>query len=188
MSIKKSQQLFQTQLNVIVHCMHRGICTGLTHIDKQGKMSMVNVGGKNVTKRIAMARAKIFVGPEISTLIAANNIKKGDVLTVSRLAGILAAKQTSNLIPMCHNIILSHIDVVAELIGESVVLVGKVQAEGKTGVEMEALTAVTIAALTVYDMCKAVSKTMVITEVQLLQKSGGVRGDYSCNEELSITK
>lgn len=165
------------------HCTRRGMCTELTHIDKQGKMSMVNVGDKSVTRRTATARAKIFVGPEISALIGANNIKKGDVLTVSRLAGILATKHTSNLIPLCHNIVLSHVDLTAELVGESVVLVGKVQSEGRTGVEMEALTAVTVAALTVYDMCKAVSKSMIITEVKLLQKAGGVRGDYSCNEE-----
>lgn len=180
--INRSLQLLQ-RYSCALYCTHRGMCTELTHIDKQGKMSMVNVGGKNLTKRIAMARAKIFVGPEIAALIAENNIKKGDVLTISRLAGVLAAKQTSNLIPLCHNIILSHIDVTAELVGENVVLVGRVQTESKTGVEMEALTGVTVAALTVYDMCKAVSKTMVITEVKLLYKSGGVKGDYSCNEE-----
>lgn len=136
---------------------------------------MVDVGYKKATQRVAIARASVFVGYEIAQLIVANSVAKGDVLSVSQIAGILAAKRTSELIPLCHNIPLSSVDVRAALDAEQrcVVIHATVNCEGKTGVEMEALMAVTTAALTIYDMCKALSQDIVIQNVMLLKKTGG---------------
>ena len=152
----------------------------LTHTDSSGRAVMVDVGEKAVTAREARARGRIWLGPEAFRLVLENKIQKGDVLTIAQLAGIMAAKWTSSLIPLCHNIALSKVDVKctlnqAEL---SVDLESRVRTSGVTGVEMEALTAVSVAALTVYDMCKAVTRSMVISDVRLVTKTGGVRGDY----------
>ncbi|XP_017957352.1 molybdenum cofactor biosynthesis protein 1 isoform X1 [Drosophila navojoa] len=154
-------------------------CSGLTHINAQGKAQMVDVAGKAHTTRTASAEATVLVGERLTALIAANELAKGDVLSVAQLAGIMGAKQTSLLIPLCHNIALSSVRVQATLLEQqhSVRLVATVRCSGQTGVEMEALTAVSVAALTVYDMCKAVSHDICIQNVRLLSKSGGKR-DY----------
>lgn len=153
-------------------------CSKLTHLDTSGRAAMVDVGDKPTSKRKAEAQAVIQVGLDVARLIAANSVKKGDVLTVAELAGVMGAKQTSALIPLCHNVAVSHVDVKARLEGEVVSLRSSVVCVGQTGVEMEALTAVTVAALTVYDMCKSVNRNMVILDIKLLSKSGGTRGDY----------
>ncbi|XP_013414048.1 molybdenum cofactor biosynthesis protein 1-like isoform X2 [Lingula anatina] len=152
----------------------------LTHIDMEGKAQMVSVGHKKNTLRTATASGVITVGKEVFHLIESNQVKKGDVLTVAKLAGIMGAKQCSNLIPLCHNIPLNSIEVELSLdaVSHSILIEATVSSSGKTGVEMEALTGVTIAALTVYDMCKAVTHKMVIHDIKLLSKSGGQRGDY----------
>ncbi|CAL1526180.1 unnamed protein product [Lymnaea stagnalis] len=149
----------------------------LTHTDSSGKAVMVDVGSKLTTMREARAQAIIFLGAEATRLVAANKMKKGDVMTVAQLAGIMSAKLTSQLIPLCHNINLTKVDVTCSLDEESqsVVITSLARTVGQTGVEMEALTAVSVAALTVYDMCKAVTHDMVIKDVRLLAKSGGKR-------------
>lgn len=153
--------------------------TDLTHVDRDGKIKMVDVDHKDITVRTASARAVVQVGPSISRLIHENSLKKGNVLTVAEVAGILGAKKTSELIPLCHNIPLSNIKVTVFLNEKHEVIVqALIECSGKTGVEMEALTAVSIAALTVYDMCKAVSKDIAISDIQLVSKSGGQSGDY----------
>nr|CAD7396397.1 unnamed protein product [Timema cristinae] len=152
----------------------------LTHVDDSGSAKMVDVSDKGVTIRTAVAQAVVQVGEKIGRLIRQNELKKGDVLTISQLAGILAAKRTSELIPLCHNISLSSVNLVVKLndSGSIVLISSEVRCEGKTGVEMEALTAVTVAALTVYDMCKAVSHDIVITDICLLRKDGGRSGTF----------
>jgi len=142
----------------------------LTHTDARGKAKMVDVGDKPVQYRIARATGTIRLSKETIALVQDNQVKKGDVLTVAQLAGIQAAKQTSTLIPLCHPLLLSGIDVYPEIIEEGVRIVSEVRCSGQTGVEMEALTAVSVALLTVYDMCKAVDKHMVIGPVYLLDK------------------
>ncbi|XP_055910816.1 molybdenum cofactor biosynthesis protein 1-like [Eupeodes corollae] len=138
---------------------------------------MVDVSQKNITDREATAKATVEVGPKIAQLIKANNMSKGDVLSIAQLAGIMGAKKTSEIIPLCHNIFLSSVKVNAILdeANNSVNIMATVRCTGKTGVEMEALTACSIAALTVYDMCKAVSHEIVIKDVRLCEKSGGKR-------------
>ncbi|KAH8398142.1 hypothetical protein KR215_006366, partial [Drosophila sulfurigaster] len=152
-------------------------CSNLTHIDAQGKAKMVDVAAKAQTTRVATAEAFVQVGERLTVLIAANELAKGDVLSIAQLAGIMGAKQTSQLIPLCHNIALSSVRVQATLLEtkQCVRLEASVRCTGQTGVEMEALTAVAVAALTVYDMCKAVSHDICITNVRLLSKSGGKR-------------
>ncbi|XP_015183379.1 PREDICTED: molybdenum cofactor biosynthesis protein 1 isoform X1 [Polistes dominula] len=154
----------------------------LSHIDETGKANMVDVGGKNESKRIAIAKGEIQVGPVISKLIAENNVKKGDVLSVAQLAGIMAAKRTSELIPLCHPLNVSYINVNLKLNEEShlVEIIAEVRCTGKTGVEMEALTAVSLAGLTIYDMCKhaATTHNMKITNIELVSKTGGTKGNY----------
>ncbi|XP_039289083.1 molybdenum cofactor biosynthesis protein 1 isoform X2 [Nilaparvata lugens] len=154
--------------------------SSFTHLDKDGKVYMVDVGDKKHTKRTAKAKATVVVGKEVGDLIRQNDMKKGDVLSVAKLAGIMGAKKTSELIPLCHNIFLSQVNVEAELTSdlERVEIVSTAKCEGKTGVEMEAITAATVAAITVYDMCKAINKAIVIEEVCLLEKTGGLRGNY----------
>jgi len=162
----------------------RGFCSqkngSLTHIDEKGQAAMVDVGNKDVTTRTAMAQAVVEVGADILYLIEQNSLKKGDILTTAQLAGIMAAKRTSELIPLCHNIPLSHIKVNLKLDknNHSVIITSTARCEGRTGVEMEALTATAVSALTVYDMCKAVSHDIIISEVKLVSKTGGVRGDF----------
>ncbi|KAJ9584572.1 hypothetical protein L9F63_021082, partial [Diploptera punctata] len=150
----------------------------LTHADETGRATMVDIGEKQVTSRTAMAQAIVVTGSHILNLIEENSMKKGDVLTTAQLAGITAAKRTSELIPLCHNICLSHVSVDTKLDREreAVVITSTARCEGRTGVEMEALTAAAVAALTVYDMCKAVSHDIVISEVRLMSKTGGRSG------------
>lgn len=156
-----------------------------THFDDRGKARMVDVGEKAPTHRTATAAARVLVSPETFALIRSGGMKKGDVLTVAQIAGIMGAKRTPELVPMCHPILLQGVDLSLSLDEErcAVDIRAKVRCEGKTGVEMEALTAASVAALTVYDMCKAVQKDMVITDVCLLEKSGGVHGDFHREEK-----
>jgi cyclic pyranopterin monophosphate synthase len=142
----------------------------LTHTDSTGKAVMVDVGNKENQMRIARASGHILLAPETIILIKDNLLKKGDVLTVSQLAGISAAKKTSDLIPLCHNIVLDNVRVDAIVDKTGVKVDSEVRCTGKTGVEMEALTAVSVALLTVYDMCKAVDKNMVIDNISLTEK------------------
>lgn len=158
----------------------------LSHIDEQGRARMVDVGAKPDTERVAVARGRITMRPATLALIQAGNIKKGDVLTVAQIAGIQAAKRTHELIPMCHPLLLSHIQVElspgAEAEQAWVEIEASVRTTGKTGVEMEALTAASVAALTVYDMCKAVERGMRITNLHLVHKRGGKSGTWSAAE------
>ena len=155
----------------------------LTHTDRSGQAKMVDVSPKEDSKRVAIASCRVLLGQKVFNLVASNEIAKGDVLTVAKIAGITGAKQTSNLIPLCHNINLSHVRVDLSLNEEdsSVVIEGEATTSGKTGVEMEAMTAVAIAGLTVYDMCKAASKDICITDICLQHKSGGKSGSWSRN-------
>lgn len=153
--------------------------TKLTHLDDQGRANMVDVGQKDDTERVAIAHGEILMKPETLALIRDGLLKKGDVLTVAKIAGIQAAKRTSELIPLCHPIALTKVDVELSL-DESLPGVGiraVAKTVGKTGVEMEALTAVSVAALTVYDMAKAAEKTMKIQNIRLVEKHGGKSGD-----------
>jgi cyclic pyranopterin phosphate synthase len=142
----------------------------LTHTDKKGKAAMVDVGEKEIQKRIARASGHIILGADTIRLINDNLLKKGDVLAVAQLAGISAAKQTSGLIPLCHNIVLDNVKVELSVDQTGVKAESDVNCTGKTGVEMEALTAVSVALLTIYDMCKAVDKNMVIDSISLTEK------------------
>jgi cyclic pyranopterin phosphate synthase len=146
----------------------------------KGSAEMVNVMDKPVTERIAVAEAIVDLGDKAFLAVKENQVKKGSVLDVAQIAGIQGAKLTSQLIPLCHNISLTHVDITMELLdhAHSVKIIGSARAASKTGVEMEALTAVTVAALTVYDMCKSVSKQIIIRDVKLLKKMGGQSGDY----------
>ena len=151
----------------------------LTHIDESGRARMVDVSAKDDTERVAIARGEIVMKPETLALIRAGSIQKGDVLTVAQVAGIMAAKKTSELIPLCHPLPLTKVDVQLTL-DESlpgVRITATAKTIGKTGVEMEALTAVSVAALTVYDMAKAAEKTMKIQNIRLVEKHGGKSGD-----------
>jgi len=151
----------------------------LTHVDDSGHARMVDVGAKDDTERVAIAKGEIVMKPETLALIRAGSIKKGDVLAVAQVAGIMAAKRTSELIPLCHPIPLTKVDVDL-MLDESlpgVRLIATAKTVGKTGVEMEALTAVSVAALTVYDMAKAAEKTMKIQNIRLVEKHGGKSGD-----------
>jgi len=152
----------------------------LSHIDSDGKAAMVDVSDKQVTERSATARGAVIMAPETMRLIAENGIKKGDVLSVARLAGIMGAKKTPELIPLCHPLALNAIDVDLTLDPErnAVDISATCRVAGRTGVEMEALTAVAVAALTIYDMCKAVDRAMWLTEIRLVEKSGGRSGTY----------
>jgi cyclic pyranopterin phosphate synthase len=152
----------------------------LTHLDESGRADMVDVGSKQDSERIAVAAGQVKMRPETLALIEQGALKKGDVLTIARIAGIMAAKRTSELIPLCHPIPLNKIAVDITLNNElSVVeITATARTTSKTGVEMEALTAVSIAALTIYDMAKAVDRGMQIEAVRLLEKRGGIHGDY----------
>ena len=159
--------------------------TDFTHFDEQGRAKMVDVGEKSKTQRTAVASGRVYVNEATFALIQSGGIKKGDVLTVAQIAGIMGAKQTSSLIPMCHPIMLNgvHMELRLDENNTAVEITATVSCDGRTGVEMEALTAVSIAALTIYDMCKAVQKDMVISDICLLRKSGGVHGDYHREEQ-----
>jgi cyclic pyranopterin phosphate synthase len=156
----------------------------LTHIDESGRAKMVDVGQKPDTERVAVAGGSVVMRPETLQLIIEGNVKKGDVLTVAQLAGVMAAKRTSELIPLCHPLLLNHISVTCtpNPAESRIDIEASVRLTGKTGVEMEALTAVTVAGLTIYDMAKAVDRSMRLTDVRLLAKSGGRSGDYVADE------
>lgn len=153
----------------------------LTHLNSQGEAHMVDVGGKEITSRIAIAESYIEMTPRVLEMIQCGGHKKGDVFAVARVAGIQAAKKCSDLIPLCHPLMLTkiNVDITAEPENNRVRIEATCGLSGKTGVEMEALTAASIAALTIYDMCKAIDKSMVISTTQLVNKSGGKSGDWS---------
>ena len=155
-----------------------------THFNGEGRAKMVDVGEKASSRRVAVATARVLVNEETFRLIRSGGMKKGDVLTVAQIAGVMGAKRTPDLIPMCHPILIDGVDLTLKLDEErcSVEIEATVSCDGRTGVEMEALTAASTAALTVYDMCKAVQKDMVITDLRLLRKSGGVHGDFNREE------
>ena len=151
----------------------------LTHFDESGASRMVDVGGKSVTARLARARGVVSMDAETARLIRERSLAKGDVLEVARLAGIMGAKRTSDLIPLCHPLPLESTDVQFDFADSTTLIIeATVRVTAKTGVEMEALTAVTVAALTVYDMCKAVDRGMTIKEIRLEEKSGGSSGHF----------
>jgi cyclic pyranopterin phosphate synthase len=156
-----------------------------THFNEQGRAKMVDVGEKPVSVRTAVAAARVLVNDNTFALIKSGGMKKGDVLTVAQVAGVMGAKRTPDLIPMCHPILIDGINLELHLDKQrcSVEIRATVSCAGRTGVEMEALTAVSTAALTVYDMCKAVQKDMVITDIRLVSKTGGIHGDYERKDE-----
>ena len=159
----------------------------LTHTGKNGEAYMVDVSDKDISLRTAEAYSEVKVNDEVFRAIQENNIKKGDVLTVAKLAGIQAAKKTAELIPLCHNIFITKIDVELKLNEEKkrVEIKSFAKTKSSTGIEMEALTAASVAALTVYDMCKAIDKSMVISETKLISKTGGKRGRYKIDDTSS---
>lgn len=150
-----------------------------THLDGSGHARMVDVGDKAVTRRRAVARATVHTTAEVARSIADGSAKKGDVLAVARVAGIQAAKRTSELIPLCHPLALTKVTVDLTVGATTIAVEATVETTGQTGVEMEALTAASVAALTVYDMCKSADRAMTITDVALWEKSGGKSGDYT---------
>lgn len=156
----------------------------LTHIDESGQAKMVDVGQKPDTERVAVAGGSVVMRPETLQLIIEGNVKKGDVLTVAQMAGVMAAKRTSELIPLCHPLLINHVSVTCtpNLADSRIDIKASVRLTGKTGVEMEALTAVTVAGLTIYDMAKAVDRSMRLTDIRLLAKSGGRSGEYVADE------
>ena len=154
-----------------------------THFTDDGRPQMVNVGNKAETRRTAIAGGQVVMSPDTLSAVKSGGMKKGDVLSVAQLAGIMGAKQTAQLIPLCHPLALSHVDVQLSLneADSAIDIRTECRLEGKTGVEMEALTAVSVAALTVYDMCKAVDKAMIIRDLRLLHKSGGKSGTFNAD-------
>lgn len=150
----------------------------LSHINEQGRAKMVDVTDKAETFREAIAEGTVVVEPDTMELIKSGGIKKGDVLSVAQVAGIMAAKKTSDMIPMCHPLMLSGVDISFELTDAEIHIKATVRCKGSTGVEMEALSAVSTAALTIYDMCKAVQRDITITDIRLMYKSGGKSGVY----------
>ena len=157
----------------------------LTHFDDDGKAVMVDITEKNVTERTAVATGEIVMNKETLEAVKKGNIKKGDVLGTARIAAIMAAKQTHSLIPMCHNILLTNAKIEFSFDDEEnkILIKSTVKTTGKTGVEMEALTMVSIAGLTIYDMCKSMDKSMVIGVIRLVEKHGGKSGDWIKNEK-----
>jgi cyclic pyranopterin phosphate synthase len=151
---------------------------GLTHIDPLGRARMVDVTPKEATHRRALARCKVMMKPETTSMVASNSLTKGDVLAVARVAGIQAAKQTPNLIPLCHPLLVGSIFVNFTIGDDSVEVEAQVETIDRTGVEMEAMTACAVAALTIYDMCKSVDRSIMITELVLWEKTGGRNGIY----------
>jgi cyclic pyranopterin phosphate synthase len=155
----------------------------LSHMDEQGRVKMVDTSAKAVTTRRAVASARVLMSPETVKAVREHRTPKGDPLETARLAGIMAAKRTAELIPLCHPLPLTHVDVHVEIQDTGVFIKTEAATQAQTGVEMEALTAATVAALTVYDMCKAVDKAMTITDVRLEEKTGGKSGDYRRTEQ-----
>lgn len=162
--------------------MARRKTSELSHVGPEGSARMVDVGDKSVTDREAVARGEIRMAPDALALVRAGKTAKGNVVETARLAGILAAKKTSELIPLCHPLPIDHIDVAIRDTELGFAIEAKVRSRGRTGVEMEALTAVSVAALTVYDMVKAADKTMVIENIRLVRKQGGRSGVYQRDE------
>lgn len=160
----------------------------LTHFNEDGRARMVDVTDKGITDRVAVAEGEILLGEAIVEVIKRGGIKKGDVLSVAQVAGIMGAKKTHDIIPMCHPIFINGADIKFEILKDKILIRATVKTEGKTGVEMEALTAVSITALTIYDMVKAMGKDMVIGNIRLVSKSGGKSGDYFSKRESEITK
>lgn len=154
----------------------------LTHIDGEGKARMVDVSDKPKTLRSAVARARIHMQPETALAISENRLKKGDALSVARMAGVMAAKRCSDLIPLCHPLPLTHVDVQTSVGTDHVGIIATARCTGRTGVEMEALTAASVAALTIYDMAKAIDRAMTIGGIVLVEKRGGQSGDFRRNE------
>jgi cyclic pyranopterin phosphate synthase len=153
---------------------------GLTHLNAKGEAHIVDIGDKAVTRRRAVAQARIVAQPETIATIMGGGLKKGDALAVARIAGIMAAKKTSELIPLCHPIPLTKVSVDIEADGDIAILIhATAETTGQTGVEMEALVAASTAALTLYDMAKAIDRGMVVTDMRLLEKSGGKSGDFT---------
>ena len=150
----------------------------LTHLDEKGAARMVDVSAKDVTTRAATARARIAMKAETLAMIREGTAKKGDVLAVARVAGIMAAKRTHELIPLCHPLLLSQVAVEFDVAKDAIEVSATVKVDGKTGVEMEALTACSIACLTIYDMCKAADRGMIVADLRLVEKSGGKSGRY----------
>jgi cyclic pyranopterin phosphate synthase len=152
----------------------------LTHLDEKGRAKMVDVSEKQITRREAVARGSVYMKPGTIKLIKDRKIPKGDVFSVAKIAGITAAKKTSELIPLCHPLSIASVDIDFDLNGKrnKVEIEARVKVVGQTGVEMEALTAVSVAALTIYDMCKAVDKEMVISDIMLMEKKGGKSGHF----------
>jgi len=157
---------------------------GLTHLDRRGRMKMVDVTGKQATEREATARGCVYMTAATLSLIKDRALPKGDVIAVARIAGVLAAKKTSDLIPLCHPLNVTSVDVTitADKRGNRVEIEAKAKTLGQTGVEMEALTAVSVAALTIYDMCKAVDREMAISDIVLIEKRGGKSGEFRRGE------
>jgi cyclic pyranopterin monophosphate synthase len=151
---------------------------GLTHIDPLGRARMVDVTPKEATHRRALARCKVMMKPETTSMVASNSLTKGDVLAVARVAGIQAAKQTPNLIPLCHPLLVGSIFVNFTIGDDNVEVEAQVETIDRTGVEMEAMTACAVAALTIYDMCKSVDRSIMITDLVLWEKTGGRHGIY----------
>ncbi len=156
----------------------RGRGKVLSHLDEAGRARMVDVSAKKETARTAVAEAFVRLSPATLALLAVGNLPKGDAIETARIAGIMAAKKTPDLIPLCHPLLLTHIGIEAEILGEGIRFVGRVTCRGQTGVEMEALTAVSVAALTLYDMVKAVEREAVIERIGLLEKTGGKNGKF----------
>ncbi len=155
------------------------------HFDEKGRVRMVDVSGKKITKREAIASANIIMKPKTLKMIKEGRISKGDVLSVAKVAGIMAAKRTSELIPMCHPLEINNIDITFDLKGKNrIEIISKVKYLGRTGVEMEALMAACISALTIYDMGKAVDREMVVSDVKLLKKTGGKSGTFIGSDRL----
>ena len=150
----------------------------LTHMDEQGRVAMVDTSEKPTSVRRAVASARVLMSPETVAAVRAHQTPKGDPVETARLAGIMAAKRTSELIPLCHPLALTHADVRAEVRDDGIYIEAEAATTAQTGVEMEALTAASVAALTIYDMCKAIDKAMTITDVRLELKTGGKSGDY----------
>lgn len=153
----------------------------LTHFNDKGRARMVDVGDKNETKRVAIARGCVEMSAETIDTIKNGGIKKGDVLSVAQIGGIMGAKKTWDLIPMCHNILIDGADIDFTIDEDRIWVEAKVRTNGKTGIEMEALTAVSVACLTIYDMCKAIDKKMVIGDIKLIKKTGG-KSDFDLGE------
>ncbi|MFC1546853.1 cyclic pyranopterin monophosphate synthase MoaC [bacterium] len=151
---------------------------GFTHFNSQGRAYMVDITEKNETQRTALARGSIKMKQETIESIKQGHIKKGDVLSVAQVAGVMSAKNTSSIIPMSHNINLTSVDVRFDVCLDEILIQSEVKCTGKTGVEMEALTVVSVTALTIYDMCKSIDKDMLIKDIRLIKKQGGKSGDY----------